>query len=254
MSVITTDFIRPLAPRARDDYVATLTSDHAWDVIVDYGISGNLWRFAGWLANVMHETGALRVVRESLNYTTAERLRQVWPSRFRDKSDDELAPLLHNERALANAVYNGRMGNAPDSDDGYTYRGWGFLQCTGRDNTLRLCGIAGVDPVADPSTLDDPNISLIVACGEWRETGCNELLDQNKFDEACAVINVGSVKLVKAVEGLADRRAWYQRIEALLQENSDALEAAHIPLSAGVDYDPAAHQQDPHWSEGEIST
>lgn len=37
-------------------------------------------------------------------------------------------------QALANMVYNGRMGNRRDSNDGFHFRGRGPKQLTGRDN------------------------------------------------------------------------------------------------------------------------
>lgn len=247
--MLTPEILKEIAPRALPEYVAALVSAAGWQVLTDAGITIGPKRFAGFFANVSQETGALTIKRESLNYKTPARLRAVWPSRFGRMSDDELAPLLHNEKALAIRVYNGRMGNAPGSDDGYDYRGWGFLQCTGREDTVRLCALAGVDPVANPLVLDDPAVSLVVAAAEWKEGGCNELMDADKFDMCCAKINVGNANAVHAVEGLSDRRAWFAAWKRLVAGHDDVMQTP-FPLSAAHDYDRTEHSLDPHWSEG----
>ncbi|HET7156050.1 MAG TPA: hypothetical protein VFI87_11855, partial [Hyphomicrobiaceae bacterium] len=130
--MLTPELIKVIAPHARDDYVKSLTSDGGWMTLARYKITDKVDRLAGFLANCMHETGGLIILRESLNYKTPKRLREVWPSRFGSKSDAELLKLCGNEKALASVVYNGRMGNRPGTDDGYIFRGAGYLQTTGR--------------------------------------------------------------------------------------------------------------------------
>ena len=56
----------------------------------------------------------------------------VWPSRF--KSVEDAMPYTKNPEALANKVYNGRMGNQEGSQDGWKFSGKGFIQLTGRSN------------------------------------------------------------------------------------------------------------------------
>ncbi len=83
-----------------------------------------------FLAQVVHESNGFKAKAENLNYSAA-RLCAVWPSRFPTIADAQ--PFANNPVALANKVYNGRMGNKTGSNDGYDFRGAGFIQLTGRD-------------------------------------------------------------------------------------------------------------------------
>lgn len=88
-------------------------------------------RLAYILATAHHETGAKFVASvENLNYS-AKRLTQVWPSRF--PSIAAATPYANNPQKLANKVYGGRLGNV-NPNDGWDFRGRGFVQITGRDN------------------------------------------------------------------------------------------------------------------------
>ena len=91
------------------------------------------------LATVFHETdGKMQPVVENLNYSSAARIRQVWPTRFPTVTSAQ--PYVRQPQNLANKVYGGRMGN--DSvNDGWTYRGRGLPQITGEDNYKKF-GIA----------------------------------------------------------------------------------------------------------------
>lgn len=91
------------------------------------------------LATVFYETGGkMRPVSENLNYTSAARIKQVWPSRF--PSIAAAQPYVRKPQALANKVYGGRMGNNTQND-GWLYRGRGLPQITGKDNYKKF-GIA----------------------------------------------------------------------------------------------------------------
>lgn len=84
------------------------------------------------LATAKHETGgSFGPVTENLNYTTAARIRAVWPKRFPTLASAE--PYVRDPQKLANLVYGGRLGNNTYRD-GWTYRGRGLAQITGRAN------------------------------------------------------------------------------------------------------------------------
>lgn len=110
-----------------------------------------------WLGQVLHESGMLGFVEESLTYRSADRIRAVWPLRFPTLESAE--PYVRNPEALAERVYGGRMGNK-DPGDGWKYRGRGLIQVTGRDN-YRALGQAMDLPLEEtPTLLTNPAIAV----------------------------------------------------------------------------------------------
>ncbi len=83
------------------------------------------------LATVFHETGGkMQPIEENLRYSTAAQIKKTWPSRFSTIAAAQ--PYVKNPQSLANKVYGGRMGNT-GANDGWTYRGRGLSQITGKD-------------------------------------------------------------------------------------------------------------------------
>lgn len=155
-------------------------------------------RLAHFLAQASHESRGGAVLEENLNYS-AERLVEVWPSRF--PSVDRAQAFAHNPRALGNRVYNGRMGNRLMTDDGYIYRGRGFLQLTGRDSYINVGVMTGLDLVNHPElAIADAN-ALKVACAVWKLRNANPGADADSIIRVTRAINGGQI-------GLVERRAW----------------------------------------------
>jgi len=69
-------------------------------------------------------------------------------------SDDELDDLKPDPVRFFDLVYGGRFGNAPDTHDGFTYRGRGPFQLTFKDNYKRI----GEDLVGNPDLINDITI------------------------------------------------------------------------------------------------
>lgn len=182
------------------------------------------------MAQLSHECGAGRDVVENLNYTAA-RMMQVWPSRFRTLA--AAAPYAHDPRALANEVYNGRMGNRSGSDDGWTYRGRGAAQTTGRDGYARLAALTGLDLVGDPDLLLAPRYFLLCGVADFIACGC---LAYARADDVVGVtrrLNGGTI-------GLAERRAWLETWKAALGDGPVVIAAP--PLVPDL---PPSHAEPP---------
>jgi len=198
---VTLDQILHLAPNARSSYREAFQNGQP--LLDRFGISDTPLRLAHFMAQVLHESDGLANQIESLNYS-AERLPQVWPSRFKPTGPLDPADFAHNQQKLGNEVYGGRMGNT-GPNDGFTYRGRGLLQLTGRDSyreataTLRAQNPAAPDFVAMPDAVFSAQWCLAIAVAEWASKGCNAHADVDDIRKVTKAINGGLI-------GLSDRR------------------------------------------------
>ncbi len=130
-----------------------------------------LEKLAYALATVRHEVGPnMLPIIENLNYS-AQRMCQVWPSRF--PTIDHAKPYAHNPEALGNKVYGGRLGNG--LFDGYKYRGRGIgAQITGYDSYKKYSDLLGIDMVSNPDLAMDVNVGakiLVLGFTDYPFTG-----------------------------------------------------------------------------------
>lgn len=176
-----------------------------------YEINSRL-RVLHLLTQISAESDGGRISHESLFYTHAERLRAVWPSRFRDKDDEELESLLRNPTALADAVYEGRMGNINPGDGG-KYLGRGLIQTTGRDSYAWLEQVTGIPLIDNPDLICDPKYTLECATAEFvNYSKCLPYADQDDLLAVSGLINVGRSSVHPSqVVGWDNRQDWYQR-------------------------------------------
>jgi len=144
-----------------------------------YQIVG-LKRVAAFIAQIGHESGQLRYVREIWGPTTQQ------------------------------AGYEGRkdLGNTVVGD-GSKYRGRGLIQITGRANYV-ACGKAlGLDLINEPELLEQPQYACLSAAWFWDTKGLNTLADADNFDKITQRINGGQ-------NGAADRQALYAKALTVL--------------------------------------
>jgi putative chitinase len=182
---------------------------------------GDVRKLAYILATGFHEA-KFEPVHENLNYTTAARIREVWPSRF--KTLDAAKPYVKNPQALANKVYNGRLGNAPGSDDGWQFRGRGWPQLTGRENYAKF----GLDKT--PDRLLEPKTSAWVLVagmlgGKFTGVALRKFITKDHADYvgARAVVNADGKTNGAKIAGYAEK------FEAALRKfNAPASEPVEI--------------------------
>jgi putative chitinase len=145
-----------------------------------YQIVGSL-RVAAFIAQIGHESGQLRYVREIWGPTPTQ-------AKYEGRAD------------LGNTVIG----------DGYKYRGRGLIQITGRAN-YKDCGEAlGVDLIDQPEQLEQPQYACLSAAWFWASRGLNTLADAGDFDKITRRINGGQT-------GAAERKVLYaQALKVLL--------------------------------------
>lgn len=107
-------------------------------------------RAAHLMGQAHHESGGFKRTKESLYYSTPERIQAVWPSRF--ATVDDARPYARNPKALAGKVYAGRMGNE-NEEEASRFIGRGFIQLTGHSN-YRAFSTA----IRKPEVLNDPSL------------------------------------------------------------------------------------------------
>ncbi|MBY6242850.1 glycoside hydrolase family 19 protein [Methylosinus sp. Sm6] len=214
-----TKIVRAVAdPRGKrpDPAIVAMIADHADDVFARYGIT-TIRRQACILAHACVEMGNFTTLEENLNYS-AERLHVVWPKRFPTVASAQ--PYDHNPRALANKVYNGRMGNRAGTDDGWLNRGKGLWQCTGRENVEKLAAALKVSIDVASAWLVHPDHALECACALFNLLGVRAAADAGDVVAQTLRVNGGK-------NALDERKAaWSRAIKALSAEVAKARVAA----------------------------
>lgn len=203
-------------------YVNAFVSPRGNQILSEYGVSDNRNRLAHFFGQAAHETGGFRLRRESLYYTTVGAVRSAWQSRSSAHGDQWIKDhLLRNENAIGDWAYGDRMGNDRPGD-GYTYRGGGVFQLTGkaayRHASKLLVGLDDFDLVKNPDLIEDPFISLIAACAEWKELGCNHLADRDEARRISRGINRGDVNSPHAANGESERLELTEMLKAILAQ------------------------------------
>lgn len=164
------------------------------------------------LAIVLDTTSFFAIIVETLNYSP-NRLHQIWPSIFPTSEKVDNDP-----RKLANAIYADRLGNT-DPDDGWKYRGRGYLQILGRANYMLSGRLIGVDLVADPDLLaTDSKIAAREAVARFMQ-----LKDRSSLPSAVRRLNGG-------IAGLSRMQSIYQT----LAPSSPKL-TSDLPVSPGAE-------------------
>lgn len=147
-------------------------------------------RVAAFVAQCAHESNGFTSLEECLYYRTPERIREMWPTRV--LSLGEAATLCRNPKALANRVYANRNGNGTEvSGDGWTFRGRGLIQITGRAGYELISAMRNhlQDYTSVPDLVAQPSHACLTAAFWWQKHGCNELADGSQVDAITRVVN-----------------------------------------------------------------
>lgn len=158
---------------------------------------------------------------ESMAYSP-ERLMQVFPNKVGD-IDNARKIVAQGQEAIGNVVYGGRMGNA--ANEGFKYRGRGFIQLTGKNNYAAASKAIGIDLVSNPDLANDPSVAAKII--PWYYKNYKNLNDtQLKNLES---VNKATGFVRKA--GEAEKRAGLASAQISQLENSPKKQIASIDAS-----------------------
>ena len=175
------------------------------ELMPKYGIDTPL-RQRHFLAQLLHESGGFRAVRENMNYS-GEALWRVFPRHF--KSQVEALTFARQPERIANRVYANRIGNRDEaSGDGWRFIGRGLIQVTGRANYTEVSrALFGDDRLlTNPELLEQPHYAVESACWWWRSRQLNRHADNNDISAVTRVVNGG-------LNGLNDRKKYFENLQ-----------------------------------------
>jgi len=136
-------------------------------------------RLAAFIAQVAHESGGFRYMRE------------LGPDSYFDR-------------------YEGRedLGNT-EPGDGLRFKGRGYIQITGRDNYTQAGADLELDLVNQPEMAETPQVAAYIAAWFWNNRNLNRFADSGDFITLTRRINGG-------LNGLAERQAYWARAKEAL--------------------------------------
>lgn len=124
------------------------------------------------ITDPLTQIGILSVIKKETNFkpkgevsyagTDNSRIRKIFGSRVKNFSDAELNALKSDQQKFFNHVYASTVGNQ-GGNDGWTYRGRGFNQLTGRKNYRKYGQLAGIDLEGNPEALNQLDVATKVA-------------------------------------------------------------------------------------------
>jgi putative chitinase len=172
-------------------------------------------RAAMALANFGHETNGGRRLIESLDYNP-DRLAAVFGGRATTKALDACRRVGHpaDQKTIASEVYGGEWGQRNLGNklpgDGWTYRGRGLIQLTGRWSYARVAGVLQRELTDEwVESIGTPAGAAESACIWWSRMGLNDLADKGDLGRVRKAVNGGHV-------GLEDVKRRYELARALL--------------------------------------
>jgi predicted chitinase len=222
--VIDASSLAKFSPRGRIDLATTIVNQ--WQLATSAEIT-SARRIEHFLAQLATETGGFRAVAENLNYSST-RLLEIFPTRV---TEEQALALAHKPIAIANHVYNGRLGNNPPMD-GWNYRGSGLIQLTGRANFAKVGQELGLSLEPNPDWVRQPEGAFQTAVAFWKARRINAIADTDEILRVRKVVNGGTNGLNEARIWLARAKRYLHRGEATFTDPSEELSAVADQLRA----------------------
>lgn len=157
-------------------------------------------RIAAFLAQVLHESGGLKYVRELWGPTTQQKkyerdFNQPWNNKLKKTDRNVLAYMLGNS----------------EPGDGARFKGHGLIQVTGRANHLQCSKDLFNDArlIENPKLLTVPEYAVLSAFWFWKKRKLNPTADFGDVKAVTKIVNGGK-------NGLDERIAYFDKAIVIL--------------------------------------
>lgn len=183
--------------------------DELLDTCTRFKLTSSL-RLAHFLAQCAHESSNFTRVQENLNYS-AEGLLKTFKKYFTEESAHYYA---RNPVAIASLVYANRNGNGDEeSQEGWLYRGEGYIQLTGKDN------FRGFDKIVPENIEMYPELvgtkyPMLSSGWFWNSRNINNVADIGSSEQDVANV---TKKVNGGMKGLHERIVWFNKFYNLLK-------------------------------------
>ena len=171
-----------------------------------------------FIAELAHESGEFTIMSENMNYKTPSLLMANWPNHF--PSIAFAQQYCGNPEKLGNYIYGNTsiakdLGNLKP-EDGYAFRGSGYLQLTGRSSATLYQKYVGMDTPENVMNLlrTDDYWATDAACWEFAINKKLVPLTLKNTPEAFKTI---SKRINGGTIGLAERQKYYERAKMYLK-------------------------------------
>jgi putative chitinase len=179
------------------------------DTAAKFNITNPL-RLAHFLAQCGHESGGWKATSENLNYSS-KGLMGIFPRYFTPALAEQYA---RKPIAIASRVYGGRMGNgAEPTQEGYKFRGRGYIQLTGKDNYKAFDGFVPEDILSNPD-LVATKYPLMSAAWFFNKNGLWAICDKGSSE---ATVTAVTKRVNGGTIGLPDRIKHFNEYYNLLK-------------------------------------
>ena len=160
-----------------------------------------------FMAQTMYESGYYTELVEDLNYSAAALLK-IFPRYF--PSMDVATSYARQPEKIAAHIYANRMGNGDEtSGDGWTYKGWGLIQITGKAMYTSFAADMNLSVDQAVTYMETIEGATMSAGWYWSTNGLNDLADQNDFTKITQKINGG-------LNGLQERKVILTKVQSVL--------------------------------------
>lgn len=207
-----------VAPAGRAFYPALAEAAASFDIVTPLDE-------AHWLAQMAHESGGFKRVRESLDYSIEGLLKAFGRHRITLGDAEEFGRKPGrpaNQREIACRIYGGEFGRKNlgniEPSDGWMFIGRGLKQLTGRDN-YRRCSIAIYADdrlLTAPHLLEQTDGAALSAAWFWKSKNLSPMAVRDDIRAiTCAVTGWGGLGAGDAV-GFPARCAWLAMLKKKL--------------------------------------